>query len=90
MKLKVKGVTFNLENTLMYLMTSGPAYVEMSNLLVKRGLNIYPKELEASWNFVYYVDLTNGFINTWYDWTRQLLKRLGYSDVNQAISCAAV
>ncbi len=85
MKLKVKGVTFNLEKTLMYLVTSGPAFVEMSDLLVKRGFNIYPKELEAAWNFVYYVDLTNGFINTWYDWTRQLLNRLGYSDVNQAI-----
>ncbi len=85
MKLKVKGVTFNLEKTLTYLITDGPAFVRMSDFLVKKGFNIYPKELEAAWNFVYYVDLTNGFINTWYDWTRQLLKRLGYNDVDREI-----
>lgn len=85
MKLKVKGVTFNLEKTLMFLVNSGPAYKQMSDLLVKRGYYIYPKELEAAWNFVYYVDLTNGFINTWYDWTRQVLNRLGYREVDQGI-----
>jgi FMN phosphatase YigB (HAD superfamily) len=83
MKLRVKGVTFSMENTLMYLVTTGRPYIEMSDYLVNRGYKIYPKELEAAWNFVFYVDLTNGFINTWYDWTRQLFKRLGINEVDQ-------
>ncbi|MHA2090445.1 MAG: HAD family hydrolase [Candidatus Kariarchaeaceae archaeon] len=82
MSFKVKGITFDLAQTLLYQAQKNPSFMEQSEFLVSQGYEIYPQELEAARQYVFFVDLPKGGISNWEQWSAQVLLRLGFEDID--------
>jgi FMN phosphatase YigB (HAD superfamily) len=81
----ISSITFDVARTLVYL--EGPLYNyrALSEFLVENNIELYPQELEAARNYVFFYDLPNLSIDNWFDWSNQILIRLGYNDVEPDI-----
>ncbi|MHA2097945.1 MAG: HAD family hydrolase [Candidatus Kariarchaeaceae archaeon] len=75
---KIRGVTFDLAYTLIYPEKSFPSYREISEMLTAEGFEIYPQELEAARQYVFFIDFTKGNINSWESWSNKIFSHLGY------------
>lgn len=82
MSFEVTGITFDLANTLLYQAQENPSFKEQSKYLVSRGYEIYPQELEAARQYVFFVDFPKGGIRDWEQWSTQILYRLGFEDID--------
>lgn len=58
MKKKISGISFDLANTLIYTTQPFPSYRDLSDLLANEGYDIYPQELEAARQYVFFIELT--------------------------------
>ncbi|MHA2171949.1 MAG: HAD family hydrolase [Candidatus Kariarchaeaceae archaeon] len=82
MSFQVKGITFDLAQTLLYQAQKNPSFKEQSEFLVNQGYDIYPQELEAARQYVFFVDLVKGKIRDWKQWSTQILYRLGFGNID--------
>lgn len=79
---KIKGITFDLFNTLIYPTIPQVSFFDQSNYLIDNGYEIYPQELEAARSYVFFVDLAKFDIIDWNSWVRQIFHRLDYDDID--------
>ena len=72
----IDGITFDLFNTLIGSNGIRRDYKEISEYFISNNLEIYPQELEAARQYVFFHDLMVYGINSWDKWARQILFRL--------------
>lgn len=72
----IEGITFDLFNTLMGSKGIRRDYKEISDYFLSNNLEIYPQELEAARQYVFFHDLMVYGLNSWEEWARQILFRL--------------
>ena len=67
----IKSITFDMFNTLVYPTKPNVNYQNLSDMFVENGYEIYPQELEAARQYVFFIDFPKGGINTWEHWTKK-------------------
>lgn len=72
----VEAVLFDLYGTLAYVEEEVPDEVA-SELLVRRGYEVYPQPFDASWRFVGFIDYPKYGYRSWETYLRRILQRLG-------------
>lgn len=81
----IKSVTFDMFNTLIFPKKDFVNYRNLSDMLVENGYEIYPQELEAARQYVFFIDFPKGRINTWESWTKRIFYHLGYPTPSEEI-----
>lgn len=81
----IKGLLFNLHNTLAYI--EDPVDdVELSNFLVSKGYEIYPQSLQAAFHYVSVIEYPKRGFKGWRSYLSRVFYRLGYKLDDETMS----
>ncbi len=77
----MKGITFDFYKTLGERTKPTPSFEQLSDILVDKEYPVYPQELEAARNYVFFHDFEHH--TSWQEWWGQIFRRLDFDPPDQ-------